>query len=147
MNRGRWAWLLLCVGRGMAQSADGGAAETGIIEVEVIGLKVPSGSMLMSLHASADTFPGKAMQAVRHEWVPVAGDTLKYTFVNVPYGTWAVGAAHDENGNGKIDTGIFRIPVEGIGVSNNPFSLGPPSFSRASFQVSSPVTRLQIKLR
>ena len=38
----------------------------------------------------------------------------------MPPGTYAVGVLHDENRNGRIDTGLFGIPTEGYGVSNNP---------------------------
>lgn len=43
---------------------------------------------------------------------------------------------HDENGNGKIDKGLF-LPNEGIGFSNyNTIGLGNrPNFRKASFEV------------
>lgn len=55
------------------------------------------------------------------------------TFHDLPVGKYAVNVFHDENNNGKIDTG-FILPVEGIGFSNYQ-TLGlsnRPSFSKAS---------------
>ena len=128
---------------GLPAPAPGGAQVT----VEVQKLKAVRGRILFALHVGKDTFPRKADQALRHVWVPVTSDPFTYTFEDVPPGEYAVGAAHDENDNGKIDTGIFGIPTEGLGVSNNPFSLGPPSFESAKFRVGTEPVRLVIRLR
>jgi uncharacterized protein (DUF2141 family) len=44
----------------------------------------------------------------------------------------AVGVLHDEDGDKRMATGLFGIPKEGFGVSNNPRILfGPPRFEDA----------------
>lgn len=68
------------------------------------------------------------------------------TFTNIPSGTYAISLYHDENDNGALDLGAFRIPEEPYGFSNNPSSMfGPPSFEEASFQLQNHLT-LTIKL-
>ncbi|MCP1335524.1 DUF2141 domain-containing protein [Hyphomicrobiales bacterium FT118] len=42
-----------------------------------------------------------------------------FGFFRLPPGEYAVIVFHDENDNGLLDTGIFGVPVEGYGFSNN----------------------------
>ncbi|MDR2086592.1 MAG: DUF2141 domain-containing protein, partial [Dysgonamonadaceae bacterium] len=45
------------------------------------------------------------------------------------HGDYAVSIFHDENDNYKLDTGMFGIPVEKTGFSNNAKGvMGPPKF-------------------
>ncbi|WP_066650037.1 MULTISPECIES: DUF2141 domain-containing protein [Sphingomonas] len=74
--------------------------------------------------------------AVIAETKPVRGTTV-ITLPNVQPGDYAVQATYDQNGNGKVDRGLFGIPKEGVGFSNDaPIRLGPPSWKDAVFNVS-----------
>ena len=56
-------------------------------------------------------------------------------FEEVPPGTYAMAVVHDENMNGKLDTGLLGIPTEGYGFSNDAKALfSAPSFADASFR-------------
>ncbi|MDH3210362.1 MAG: DUF2141 domain-containing protein [Burkholderiaceae bacterium] len=56
-------------------------------------------------------------------------------------GTYAVSVYYDQDGNGKLNTGLFGIPTELVGFSNNAEGLfGPPSFEKAAFSVSTTQT-------
>jgi uncharacterized protein (DUF2141 family) len=51
-------------------------------------------------------------------------------------GEYAVSIFHDENDNGKLDTGTFGIPVEKTGSSNNAKGkYGPPKFNDCKFTI------------
>ena len=64
----------------------------------------------------------------------IFGDSLSYTFREVPLGVYAVAVIHDSNMNGQLDRGLFGIPREEYAFSNNVFGvLGPPKFENASF--------------
>ena len=53
---------------------------------------------------------------------------------NVPPGVYAVQLFHDRNDNGRVDRGVFGIPKEAIGFSNDaPVGLHGPRFGRAAF--------------
>lgn len=56
-------------------------------------------------------------------------------FANVPYGTYAVAAFHDEDGDGEFDKRL-GIPVESYCFSNRaaPRRMKPPSFDAAKFE-------------
>ncbi|MDR2652811.1 MAG: DUF2141 domain-containing protein [Prevotellaceae bacterium] len=54
----------------------------------------------------------------------------------VAQGEYAVSIFHDENDNGKLDTGAYGIPVEKTGSSNNAkATYGPPKFNDCKFTV------------
>jgi uncharacterized protein (DUF2141 family) len=63
----------------------------------------------------------------------VEGETT-VTVEGVPPGVYAVQLYHDRHDLGHVDRGVFGIPKESIGFSNNaPLGFKGPRFSRASF--------------
>ena len=75
-----------------------------------------------------------------------AGETV--VRLEVPPGTWAVQAYHDENDNNKIDRNFVGIPTEGLGFSRDaPFRFGPPSYDDAAFQLGAGGGRIRLSLR
>jgi len=75
------------------------------------------------------------------------GDVL-VTVTNVPPGTYAAEAFHDEDDNGKLERSFFGLPEEGMGFSNDaPMRFGPPAFGTASFYVGDKTTRIRFSVR
>ena len=67
---------------------------------------------------------------------PAHAGSMTVDVPDVPSGTWAVLAYHDENGNKKLDTNFVGMPTEGYGFSNGAASrFGPPSFKEAAITV------------
>ena len=67
---------------------------------------------------------------------------------NVPPGTYAAQAFHDENGNGELDRNILGLPKEAMGFSNDaPMRMGPPRFDSAAFTVQPKDTAIRFRLR
>lgn len=54
-------------------------------------------------------------------------------------GTYAVIAAHDENGNGELEPNFLGIPQEGVGTSGKARK-GPPRWKDAKFDVPGTTT-------
>ena len=75
-----------------------------------------------------------------------AGETvLKVN--DVPPGTWAVLAYHDENGNRELDRNFIGIPKENYGFSRNaPSRFGPPKFDDAAIELREGPNTAAIKL-
>jgi hypothetical protein len=65
----------------------------------------------------------------------------KDAFRELPY------PRHDENMGDELNTGLFGIPKEGYGTSNNVKGVfGPPTFERAKFNAEPGEQRVDIKL-
>jgi len=66
----------------------------------------------------------------------------------LPAGRYAVQAFLDENSNGDVDRGLFGIPKEGVGFSNNAkIRLGPPKFAEAAFTFNGTAQAIHLNLR
>ena len=70
-----------------------------------------------------------------------AGET-HVTFDGLPDGDYAVRAFHDLNGDGKMNTNPFGMPVEPFAFSNNAVgNMGPASWERAKFAAAGATTQ------
>ena len=69
--------------------------------------------------------------------VAVRNNTISLKIANIKTGVYSVSLFHDENNNGVLDTkGLFGIPSEPYGFSNNPrTTFGPPSFENCAFLI------------
>lgn len=75
-------------------------------------------------------------QAAWSQKVEMVEGTAQWVFDNVPPGRYAVKSFADENGNAKLDTNLFGLPVERYGFSNNARGrMGPPGFEAAAVEV------------
>lgn len=123
--------------------------KTSALSVSIIGLKHNKGAVGCLLFRSAKGFPGKAKAAIQAARSTITKKRARCLFKNVPTGTYAVTIMHDENNNQKLDTGLFGIPKEGYGFSNNakPGMFGPPPFAKAAFAFRPPKHTITIKVR
>ena len=79
---------------------------------------------------------------------PAVPGTTIVTVRNVPAGRYAAQAFHDKNNNGEIYRGLFGIPLEGVGFSNDArIRMAPPSFEDAAFHHDATDQRISFKLR
>jgi acyl-CoA reductase-like NAD-dependent aldehyde dehydrogenase/uncharacterized protein (DUF2141 family) len=98
---------------------------------------------------SPDGFPQDKTKAVVHGLTKPVGHEGVETIDagELPPGHYAVSAYLDENSNGKLDSGLFGIPKEPVGVSNNPpHRMGPPRFQDCVFTLGSATQTLSINL-
>ncbi len=121
---------------------------TGIIIVEVHSLRNDKGEVAMVLHSVPEAFPSDATKGIKSVYVPVFNKISKFTFTDIPPGVYAIAVFHDEDGDKRLKTGMFGLPKEGWGASNDAKGvLGPPKFVDASFEVkASSKQRLSIKI-
>lgn len=126
-------------------AADGGSCA---IDVEVLGAR-DGGVLWVLLFSSAEaaSYPTKRQNARARVDVAPVGGVARVSFGPLACGTWAVAVVHDENGNGVLDTGIFRIPREGLGASRNARRMfGPPTFDDAKVVVGPDRARVPINV-
>jgi uncharacterized protein (DUF2141 family) len=112
-------------------------------------LRDRKGQLFIIVFDSPDGWPGDEddddAKAIRHLLVHLDGTgsgSLITLSTTLPPGTFAAALLHDENNNGEMDKGLFGIPLEGYGFSDNPkVVLDKPSFKTCSFAIhSSPTT-------
>jgi uncharacterized protein (DUF2141 family) len=120
---------------------------TGVLTVNVVGLRSNNGQVGCMIYNSARGFPTDSSAALQRLWCPIASATTTCRFDPLLAGTYAVACFHDENKNGKLDTGLFGIPTEGTVASNHAKGfMGPPSFDKAKFSFSGPASELQLRM-
>jgi uncharacterized protein (DUF2141 family) len=114
------------------------------LSVKVIGSKTKEGKIGCALFLNANGFPHDNTRATRRlAEVNLDGSTC--VFANLVPGTYAVAVVHDMNGNEKVDTNLFGLPIEAWAVSNNvALRLRAPRYDEAAFKLEKDI---QIELR
>jgi uncharacterized protein (DUF2141 family) len=121
------AALLLC---GLATPANADD-----VTISLQGIKKTTGSIVLCLWSKEDSFPDcESGKAVKRIVIPANATSAR--FENVPAGTYAISAFHDANANGKLDSNFLGLPLEAVGMSNNPKLNGPPRFKPARFKIA-----------
>jgi uncharacterized protein (DUF2141 family) len=88
------------------------------LTVRVTGLRSDQGNVFVALFASERGFPTEAEHALRTELGSIHQNAAEVRFPGLARGRYAVSVLHDENANGRLDTGFLGIPSEGLGASN-----------------------------
>lgn len=114
------------------------------IEVTVSGLRSAAGQVIVQVCPQA-TFL-KACPWIAK--VPAQRGTVSVVLPGIPPGHYAVQAWHDANHDGDLNTGIFGIPREGLGFSNDAMPrLMHPKFAVAAFDHGAEPQRVAVKIR
>jgi len=120
-------------------------ARASTVLVAVTGVRNSHGHVRVAICSKAEflkphcAYTGKAAAAT--------GDVL-VTVENVPPGTYAAQAFHDEKDTGRIDRTLLGLPEQGLGFSNGArMFFGPPRFNAAQFVVADTVTQIVVSLR
>lgn len=139
-----WVWLLVtagCVPPPPAAFAPG----SGTLAVTLEGLRNAQGVAIVSVFAGPQGFPDDVAAAVRTEYLAIAAGRAFASFADLPYGEYAVSVLHDEDGDGRMATGLFGAPREGFGFSGSPdYRFGHPSFAEVSFVLLGPHRELTV---
>jgi len=119
------------------------------VTVKATGFHNQTGKAIVYLwKPGSDGFPSKVENAMVNKTVDITPAGVTVTFSDVPPGTYAATITHDENGNGKLDTGFMGKPKEGYGTSNNPTNkLSAPSFDQCKFDVAASGKTVEITMR
>jgi uncharacterized protein (DUF2141 family) len=120
-------------------SAPADTAAKANLTVSVSGIRNNKGQVFIQLWNAPGGFPKQSAEAYRYVAVEAnkaVNGIVIVTFPSLAPGAYAISILHDENGNGKMDTNAFGMPVEGWAVSNNVVThMHAPSFKQASFQL------------
>lgn len=139
----RYRSPFIALALGFAVLIASGSAFAARIIVTIDGVRSNAGDVYVGLYSnSAEFLNGGHCTA----FYKVAASTAPITvaFDNLQPGTYAVGAYHDENGNGRLDRSPIGLPTEGYALSNGIRAVfAKPQFYQAAFTVGNgdkPVT-------
>ncbi|HEY0469318.1 MAG TPA: DUF2141 domain-containing protein [Polyangiaceae bacterium] len=102
------------------------------LHASVKGLRNAKGRVGCLLFDSPDGFPSDQKKA-RQRALGVIADGAAVCQFDVPTGSYAIVAMHDENANGKLDANIFGVPTEGYGASKGAQGAFGPKYGDARF--------------
>ena len=143
----RAAVFATTIALGLATVAHADPPPSDALSIRLAGLRNDHGRAGCSLYATERGFPGDSNAALQRVWCPIASSTATCRFDGVVAGTYAVACFHDENANGRCDTGMFGIPTEGTVVSNEAKGfMGPPKFQNAKFTFSGRASELRLRV-
>ena len=110
------------------------ADETVTLTITVTGLSPNEGQIIVSLFDEEKQYLKQPLSTLRESIHD--GDTLDVEFANLKAGLYAVSMFYDLDNDGELDTGMFRIPKEPIGFSNNARGkFGPAKWQQTNFQI------------
>jgi len=134
-------------GPSLAQQGPSGANAR--IEFSAFGFRSDEGSMrcLLFEAGSAASFPMQARRAFAAAMSRISARRATCRFDDVPPGRYAASLHHDADADGQVDVGLFGIPTEGLGASNDARgTMGPPSFEAAAFNFTGGELRLRVRI-
>ena len=113
--------------------------------MDVTDLRSRRGQLLVSVFDRPAGFPSDGSRALMSQVRAIdarSAGPIRLGFA-LPPGRYAVAVVHDENRNGKLDSGS-----EGLGVSNNPkLRLGAAKFEAARFELTAQGTLVTISIQ
>ncbi|HUQ09698.1 MAG TPA: DUF2141 domain-containing protein [Steroidobacteraceae bacterium] len=125
-------------------------ARGGELTVTITDVRINKGTLRVAV-VSSEAGWNNQEKPVAYEQVALTdkavADKAVVVRFKVPAGSYGVQVMHDENDNGKLDTNVMGIPVEGYGFSNNPQVMRRAYFSEAKFDVADVPTAVTVKLR
>jgi uncharacterized protein (DUF2141 family) len=142
------AVLLAASFTGTANAAEGSEAEpsAGALIVELTGMKSDKGQLVYAMWSGSEGW--LKTNTVHEGSVPIVDGVSEIRFEDLPYGEYAISVYQDKNDNGKLDTGLFGIPKEAFGFSNDPtISFGPPKYKGAAFMLEEPELTVRISVK
>jgi len=112
--------------------------EANTLTITISGMKSDKGDVFVALYNSEKDFLKKSFKG---KIVKVSAKKATAVFKNIENGIYEVSVFHDENNNKKLDTKIFGIPKEPIGMSNGATGfMGPPKYKDSKFSVTKDIT-------
>lgn len=107
-------------------------AAAGTLNVKLGGIRTAQGMVQIDVYAATRKRAAGRRVAARR-------GALNVAFESLPPGAYVVYVYHDENGNGKLDTGgLLGLPTEGYAFSNDaPARFGPPAIKAMTVIVPS----------
>jgi uncharacterized protein (DUF2141 family) len=125
----------------VASTAPAPAAKPGAsLTVTFSNIAEPKGEILFALFDNEASFD-RGGKAVRTIMLPVTGNTASIAVPDLPPGRYGIKALHDLDGDKKMTSNPYGMPIEPFAFSNNAVgNMGPAKWVDAAFDVAGNVT-------
>lgn len=111
------------------------AQHTSNLTVDISDIKIFDHKLYVGIYNNDKDFI-KHTNAVDSIIITPKKSTVTIMFKDLKSGVYAIAFFQDLNNNGKLDTGIFGIPTEPIGISNYDHkATTPPTYRKAEFEI------------
>ena len=113
------------------------------VTIEINEVLPNKGKLIIAIYNSKknykDNIPYKEIKAE---------STSETIFINekLPSGEYVISMFQDKNGNGKLDTRIFKIPKEPIGLTNYSRKTIPGPYRKLKVEITEDNTLIKIKM-
>ena len=122
-------------------------AQASRLIVTIQGMRDADGYLYVALFTKPDGFPDGNYSA-QHMKLKAAAEPLTVVLADLAPGTYAVGAYHDENSNGRLDTNVIGYPTEGYALSNGIRAMfSRPRFINAAVPVGGGDTHVTLRIK
>ncbi|MFV2090161.1 MAG: DUF2141 domain-containing protein [Pseudomonadales bacterium] len=122
-------------------------AGTGQLTIRLVGFTSDEGSAAYAMWSGPERWLGDG-GTVTDGYASIEEGVSRIVIDDLPFGEYAVSAYHDRNSNEKLDTGLFRIPKEPLGTSNDAkIRFGPPRYTDAKFLFNEAAMTIIIPIR
>jgi uncharacterized protein (DUF2141 family) len=119
----------------------------GTLEVMIDGFRSARGHARVALFNRDAGFPDNESAAYRSALTEIANGRVHVRFEDLPFGPYAVSMYHDENDDARFNKGLFGIPKEGYGVSQNiVHATRAPRFREALFDLADGVQHITLRV-
>ena len=143
MNRYKYSILILLAGICTALNA-----QYSRLELTINSIKPGEGIVRVAICDNSDQFPDKPSLHYNIPKKDIKDNTIRIIIPGLKPGNYAITLLDDNNSNGKMDTGMFGIPKEGFGFSNNVRpTRKQPDFEKCAFQVREGPIYLEINMQ
>lgn len=134
-------------GSALAETAAATPASDATLTVTFEQIEAPSGQILLSLYDN-ETAHDAGGKPVRAAMAKVDGKAVSVRFEGLAPGRYAIKAFHDVDGDGKMKTNPFGMPLEPFAFSNNAKPQGGPAlWQAASFDVPAGPSETRIAIQ
>ncbi len=116
------------------------------LDIEITGIKKMQGDIRIAIYSQENEFPSRE-DIMDFRVIPVAGKTVKCSFVVDKKGSYAIALLHDLNRSGDMDFNFVGWPKEPYAFSNNPgIWYREPTFDECAIEVLSD-RKVEIKMK
>jgi uncharacterized protein (DUF2141 family) len=131
----------------VGSTASEAGVTSGTLVVTIQGFRSVAGHARVAVFNRGAGFPDDESAAYRKVVADITDGGVEVRFDDLPLADYVVSMYHDENDDGKLNKGLFGVPKEGYGVSNNvTHAMRAPRFEEARFRFATVLHTVAIKV-